>query len=82
MRRRLRVEPTHYWSLLGLGESLNQLGRQEQDFALAVAVFTGCILHRPDHAKPYTGRAYAYEQLRRPKEAEAECRQALRLRPD
>ena len=78
----LRVEPTHYWSLLGLGDSLSDLGQQEQDFALAAAAYTGCILKRPDHARPYSGRGQAYSKLHRPKEAEAEYRNALRLRPD
>jgi serine/threonine protein kinase/tetratricopeptide (TPR) repeat protein len=78
----LRVEPTHYWSLLGLGDSLSDLGQQEQDFALAAAAYTGCILKRPDHARPYSGRGQAYSKLHRSKEAEAEYRKALRLRPD
>jgi tetratricopeptide (TPR) repeat protein len=78
----LRVEPTHYWSLLNLGGCLNDLGQGEQDFVLAVDAFTGCILKHPDHARPYLGRGYAYLKLERPKEAEADCRQALRLRPD
>jgi tetratricopeptide (TPR) repeat protein len=78
----LRVEPTHYWSLLGLGDSLTNLGQQEQDFALAAAAYTGCILKRPDHARPYSGRGQAYFKSHRPKEAEAEYRNALRLRPD
>jgi mono/diheme cytochrome c family protein len=78
----LRVEPTHYWSLLWLGGSLVDLGQQEQDFALGAAALTGCILKRPSHAPAYLGRGIAYLKLRRIKEAEAEFRKALRLRPD
>jgi len=78
----LRIEPTHYWSLLELGSCLTTLGRQEQDFAVAEAVFTGCILKRPEHARPYWGRVYAVSKLERHEEAENECRQVLRLRPD
>ena len=78
----LRVEPTHYWSLLNLGVCLCNLGQQEQDFALAAAAYTGCILKRPDHAFAYAGRGSAYFRSQRYKEAEAEFREALRLRPD
>ncbi|MFO0888509.1 MAG: tetratricopeptide repeat protein [Isosphaeraceae bacterium] len=78
----LHVEPAHYWSLQGLGSCLIELGQQEQDFAVAAAVFTGCILKRPDHARSYLGRGYAYSKLGRLKDAEAEYREALRLRPD
>jgi Flp pilus assembly protein TadD len=78
----LRVEPTHYWSLLRLGGSLVELGQQEQDFTLAAAALTGCILKRPNHAPAYLGRGIAYLKLRRTQEAAAEFREALRLRPD
>jgi Flp pilus assembly protein TadD len=44
--------------------------------------FTGCILKRPDHEPPYYGRGHAFVLLGRPKEAEADFREALRLRPD
>jgi serine/threonine protein kinase/tetratricopeptide (TPR) repeat protein len=78
----LRIEPTHYWSLLGLGSCLATLGREEQDFALAASAYTGCILRRPNHALPFLGRGFAYQKLNRHQEAEADFRQALRLRPD
>jgi tetratricopeptide (TPR) repeat protein len=78
----LRVEPTHYWSLLGLGSCLSTPDQPEQDFASAAAVFTGCILRRPDYAHPYVGRGHAYGRLKRYAEAEADFRQALRLRAD
>jgi serine/threonine protein kinase/tetratricopeptide (TPR) repeat protein len=78
----LRVEPSHYWSLYGLGICLINLGQQERDFAVAASAYTGCILNRPDHARAYVLRSYAYFQLRRPQEAESDCREAVRLRPD
>jgi Flp pilus assembly protein TadD len=78
----LRAEPTHYWSLLGLGSCLCNLGDREQDFVAAAAAFTGCILKRPDHACAYFCRGNAYRELRRTREAVAEYRAALRLRPD
>jgi serine/threonine protein kinase/Flp pilus assembly protein TadD len=78
----LRAEPTHYWSLIELGSCLCDLGQGSEDFAGAARVFTGCILHRPDHAAAYLGRGVAHFRLRRPTEAEADFRQALRLRPD
>jgi tetratricopeptide (TPR) repeat protein/serine/threonine protein kinase len=78
----LRLEPTHYWSLLNLGTVLCNLGDEQQDFVTAVAVYTGCILKRPDHAYAYFSRAIAYDKLGRTNEAEAEYRQALQLRPD
>ncbi len=78
----LRAEPTHYWSLLGLGASLANLGLQDQDTAFAAGCLTGCILQRRDHASPYFFRGKAYLRLKRLKEAEADYREALRLRPD
>jgi serine/threonine protein kinase/tetratricopeptide (TPR) repeat protein len=78
----LRVERTHYWSMYLLGQSLVRLGQPELDFAQAAVAFTGCSLKRPEHAAPYLGRARAYGGLGRPKEAESESREALRLRPD
>jgi serine/threonine protein kinase/Flp pilus assembly protein TadD len=78
----LRLEPTHYWSLLGVGLCLSSKDRPEQDFALAATAFTGCILHRPDQVRPYCGRGYVYGRLKRFAEAEADLRQAIRLDPD
>jgi serine/threonine protein kinase/tetratricopeptide (TPR) repeat protein len=78
----LRLEPTHYWSLLWLGFNLTLLGSSKEDDAAAVGVLTGCILKRPDHAYAYGLRGEAYHRLRRFKEAEADYRESLRLRPD
>src|SRR5262249_38310720 len=44
------LEPTDYWSLMLLGFCLTDLGRSSEDYARGVAIFTGCILKRPDHA--------------------------------
>jgi tetratricopeptide (TPR) repeat protein len=77
----LRVERTHYWSLLWLGICLCDLGRQEQDFVPAATAFSGCILKRPDHAHAYFCRGQAYSKLQRTRDAEADYREALRLRP-
>ena len=59
----LRVEPTHYWSLMKMGYCFGDLGRDANDFANAVRIFTGCILKRPDHAHAYYCRANAYWDL-------------------
>src|SRR5262249_32585 len=68
----LGVEPTHYWSMLSLGYCLCDLGEQEQAFALAAAVFTGCIMKRPDHAHAYFCRGNAYARVQRNAEAVTE----------
>jgi serine/threonine protein kinase/Flp pilus assembly protein TadD len=78
----LRVEPTHYWSLLLLGGCLCDLGSQKEDYQAAAVTFTGCILKRPDHAQAYANRALAYRKLHRTEEAVADCQEALRLQPD
>jgi tetratricopeptide (TPR) repeat protein len=78
----LRVEPTHYWSLMFLGFSLLDLGEKEVDFAAAVTAFTGCILKRPDHAHAYFGRGNASFHMRRYRQAIADFSRAIELRPD
>jgi tetratricopeptide (TPR) repeat protein len=78
----LRVERTHYWSLLLLGACLCDLGQQEQDFASAAAVYTGCIMKRPEQVYAYFRRGVAYYKLGRAKDAEAQFREALRLQSD
>jgi tetratricopeptide (TPR) repeat protein len=77
----LRLEPTHYWSLMWLGYCLCDQGRGPEDLAGAARVFTGCILKRPDHAHAYHCRANAYFRLRRYKEALADYSQAIELDP-
>jgi serine/threonine protein kinase/Flp pilus assembly protein TadD len=77
----LRVEPTHYWSLLRLGMCLTYFGQHEQDFAAAAAAFTGCLMQRPGDAMVYCRRAYAYGKLRRYEEALADHAKAIELDP-
>jgi tetratricopeptide (TPR) repeat protein/tRNA A-37 threonylcarbamoyl transferase component Bud32 len=77
----LRLEPTHYWGLMALGDCLAQLARGPEDFAGVARVFTGCILSRPDHAYTYARRALAYSKLRHYEDAFADCAKALDLDP-
>jgi serine/threonine protein kinase/tetratricopeptide (TPR) repeat protein len=77
----LRLEPTHYWSMLWLGACLCDLGRGPEDFLGAVRVFTGCIMNRPDHAHVYFCRAKAYSKLGRYEEAVADYSRAIDLDP-
>src|SRR5262249_38178387 len=56
----LRLEPTHYWSLMRLGYCFCEFGKTDEDFAGAARVFTGCILKRPEHAHAYYCRGLAY----------------------
>jgi serine/threonine protein kinase/tetratricopeptide (TPR) repeat protein len=77
----LRLEPTHYWSMLKLGHCLCDLGRRPEDITGAVRVFTGCILKRPDHAHAYFGRSTAYSKLGRYEEAVADSSKAIELDP-
>jgi tetratricopeptide (TPR) repeat protein/serine/threonine protein kinase len=78
----LRVEPTHYMSLFLLGDCSLHLGNTDQDFALAAAAFTGCVLKRPDFAAAYNARGVAYAKGGHDAKAEVEFQVALRLRPD
>src|SRR5262249_24064882 len=77
----LRLESTHYWSLMWLGYCLCDLGQSPDDFAGAARVFTGCVLKRPDHAHAYYCRANAYSKLRRYEEALADHATAIELDP-
>jgi tetratricopeptide (TPR) repeat protein len=77
----LRVEPTHYWSLMRLGYCLTDWGEQEQDFAAAAAAFSGCILKRPDHAHAYYCRGISYLKLGRYENALADYTKAVELNP-
>jgi tetratricopeptide (TPR) repeat protein len=77
----LRLEPTHYWSMVWLGWSLCDLGKGPEDFTEATRVFTGCIMKRPDHAHAYYCRANAYAKLRRYQEAVADHSMAIQLDP-
>jgi serine/threonine protein kinase/tetratricopeptide (TPR) repeat protein len=77
----LDLEPTHYWSLMRLGNCLADLGQKPEDFAAAVRVFTGCILNRPDHAHAYHCRGHAYFKLGQYDKAVADCSRAVELDP-
>jgi tetratricopeptide (TPR) repeat protein/tRNA A-37 threonylcarbamoyl transferase component Bud32 len=77
----LRVEPTHYWSMMWLGYCWCDLGQRPEDYMTAVSVFTGCILKRPDHAHAFYCRGIAYEKLRRYQEAVADNSRAIELEP-
>jgi tetratricopeptide (TPR) repeat protein len=77
----LRLEPTHYWSMMDLGSCLLDLGQDQEDFVGAARVFTGCILARPDHAGAYYARGNAYARLGRYAEALADCSRAIELNP-
>jgi serine/threonine protein kinase/Tfp pilus assembly protein PilF len=77
----LRLDPTHYWSLMKMGLCWLDLGQGREDFARAVVVFTGCILKRPDHAYAHYCRAGAYRKLGRYPEAVADCSRAIDLDP-
>jgi tetratricopeptide (TPR) repeat protein/serine/threonine protein kinase len=78
----LRLEPTHYWSLLWLGYGLCELGKGPEDFAGAARVFTGCILKRPEHAHAYYCRGNAYLKLLSQEEAVADFSRSLELDPN
>jgi tetratricopeptide (TPR) repeat protein/serine/threonine protein kinase len=77
----LRLEPTHYWSLMGLGACWCDLGQRGEDFATAAVVFTGCILKRPDHAHVYYCRGNAYRKLGQWEKAIADYSEAIKLEP-
>jgi serine/threonine protein kinase/tetratricopeptide (TPR) repeat protein len=77
----LRLEPTHYWSLHGLGNILVYLGRQKEDFTSAAVAYTGCIMQRPDYALPYSCRAGAYAKLHRYHNVLADRAKAIELDP-
>jgi serine/threonine protein kinase/tetratricopeptide (TPR) repeat protein len=78
----LRLEPTHYWSMLWLGYCLSALAKGPEDFRAAALAFTGCIMHRPKNASAYFQRAYAYKQLKRYEEALADYSKAIELAPE
>lgn len=77
----LRLEPTHYWSLLRLGACLCDLGQSQDDFIGAIRVFTGCIMKRPEHGHAYYCRANAYAKLKRYEDAITDLNKAIELDP-
>jgi tetratricopeptide (TPR) repeat protein len=77
----LRLEPTHYWSMMKLGGCLLEMGQGPADFLGAARVFTGCIMKRPDHHVAYYGRGAAYYLLRRYDKAVIDLSRAIELDP-
>jgi serine/threonine protein kinase/tetratricopeptide (TPR) repeat protein len=77
----LRLEPTHYWSMMRLGYCWCDLGQKPEDFATAVVAFSGCIMQRPDHAHPYYCRGVACDKLQRYKDGIADFTRAIELEP-
>jgi tetratricopeptide (TPR) repeat protein len=77
----LHLEPTHYWSLVRLGYCWCDLGQSPEDFRTAAAIFTGCILRRPDDANAYRCRSNAYFGLERYQESLADLSRAIELGP-
>jgi serine/threonine protein kinase/Tfp pilus assembly protein PilF len=77
----LRLEPTHYWSLMRLGQSLGILGQEPAEFVTAAAVYTGCLMKRPDHAAAYFGRALAYQRVRQFENSLEDYSRAIALDP-
>jgi tetratricopeptide (TPR) repeat protein/serine/threonine protein kinase len=77
----LRLEPTRYWALMGLGTVLCNLGRGPEDIGRAAGIFTGCLLKQPDHAMAYTHRAMAHGKLGRYEKALDDCAKAIDLDP-
>ncbi|HVK11237.1 MAG TPA: tetratricopeptide repeat protein, partial [Gemmataceae bacterium] len=77
----LRLEPTHYWSMMHLGYCLCDLGRGPEDYVAAARVFTGCLLKRPDHSHAFCCRGNAFQNLRRFDDAAADYTKAVELDP-
>src|SRR5262249_2376796 len=76
-----RLEPTHYWSLARLGYCWLTLGQRPEDAVTAAAVFTGCILARPEDVDAYLFRGSAYGLLGRLGEALDDYDTAIKLGP-
>jgi tetratricopeptide (TPR) repeat protein len=77
----LRLEPTHYWSMIKLGQAFNELGEGPADFAAAVAVYIGCIMKRPDYAPAYRYRARAHSYLKQYEKSVQDYTKATALDP-
>jgi tetratricopeptide (TPR) repeat protein len=73
----LRLEPTHYWSMMNLGYCLAELGQGQEDLLGSAWVFTGCILKRPEHEYGYYARAITYFRLGRYEDAITDCTKAI-----
>ena len=75
----LRLEPTHYWSLMLLGWHLQNSGREDQDLTASAAAYTGCIMKRPDHARAWASRGYTHLRLGLATDALADFSKAIEL---
>ena len=62
-----------------LGNCLLSFSAGEQDYRAATAVFSGCIMKRPDHALPYIARGVAFARMNRFEEALADLTKAIEL---
>lgn len=76
----LKLEPTHYWSLMWLGFALCDLNDHKNAESAAVA-FTGCISRRPDQGYAYYCRGIAHFNLRHVEAAVADYSKAVDLDP-
>ncbi len=77
----LRLEPTHYWSLMRLGLCLTVLGQSKQHLMAAVTAFTGCIMKRPNNAVAWNCRGVAYDRLGQHDKALADTSRGIELDP-
>jgi tetratricopeptide (TPR) repeat protein/serine/threonine protein kinase len=77
----LRLEPKHYGALLWMGFCLNELGVGREDYTAAAVAFTGCIMLRSAHGRPYFGRGYANYMLQQWDAALADYTRAIELEP-
>jgi serine/threonine protein kinase/tetratricopeptide (TPR) repeat protein len=77
----LRLEPTHRWSMMWLGNCFCDLGQGPEDFAAASVAFTGCIMKEPKFVYAYYCRGNAYFLLGRHKEALEDYSKAIELDP-
>jgi tetratricopeptide (TPR) repeat protein len=77
----LQLEPTHYWSMMFLGNVLAGIPPGQEDSAGAARVFSACLMKRPVHALAYLCRASMYSRLGHYKEALADSTRAMELDP-
>jgi tetratricopeptide (TPR) repeat protein len=75
----LRLEPTDYSSMVMVGQCRAFLLPVRSDLNTAAALFTGCIMHRLNHAFPYACRAGVFDSLGRYKDALADYTRAIDL---
>jgi tetratricopeptide (TPR) repeat protein/serine/threonine protein kinase len=78
----VRLEPSRYWPLMGLGIALCDLGRSPEEIGRAAGIFTGCLLTQPNDSLAYAWRAIAYAKLGCYQKALADCAKAIALDPE